>query len=70
MHREEILVAGEIVYVWDYREVARKDFPNHGEHRYNGETADTPYGRNVIDWVCPECHRLYLEYWKSRSSDG
>jgi hypothetical protein len=70
MHPEEMLVAGEIVYVRDYHEVAATDFPNHGEHRYNGETADTPYGRRVIDWVCPECHRLYLEYWESHSGDG
>ena len=68
MHRERIQVAGERVYVLEYSELARRTFPNHGGHRYNFETDDTPWNRDVVDWVCPECHREYLAYWKNRTS--
>jgi len=69
MHPERIHVAGESVYVLEYRQLARRTFPNHGGHRYNHETDDTPWERDVVDWVCPECHRQYLEYWKNRNSN-
>jgi len=69
MHPEKIQVSGESVYVLEYCELARQDFPNHGGHRYGAETGDTPRERDVVDWVCPECHREYLAYWKNRASN-
>ena len=68
MHPERIDVAGESVYVLEYCELARRAFPNHGGHRYSGETDSTPWERDVVDWVCPECDRAYVEYWKNQPS--
>jgi hypothetical protein len=65
MQREPIRVAGEILYLPEYRNICRKQFPHHGGHRYNFETEDTPYDRDVIDFVCPECDKAYLLYWKA-----
>ena len=67
MHRERIQVAGESIYVREYCETAQRDFPNHGGQRYNFETDDTPWERDVIDWVCPQCHEAYLAYWKTHA---
>lgn len=67
MRPERIVVGGEGVYVLQYLKEARASFPNHGSHRLNHERESTPYERDVIDWVCPECHRLYLQYWKDHS---
>jgi len=69
MHRERMSVAGEIVYLGDYRKEVGEHFPNHGCHTYSLEADDTPYARDIIDWVCPECHRAYLEYWRHRSAE-
>lgn len=64
MHPERISVGWEGVYVLQYLKEARTSFPNHGGHRLNYETENTPHERDVIDWVCPECHRLYMQYWE------
>ena len=69
MHPEKIQVSGESVYVLEYCELAQRTFPNHGGHRYNSEIGDTPWERDVVDWVCPECHREYLSYWENRTSN-
>jgi hypothetical protein len=66
MHPERIFVGGEAVYAWDYWSVSRTQFPHHGGHRYNMEAEGSPYGRDVIDWVCPECHEAYMQYWRKR----
>ncbi len=65
MHPERISVGGEIVYMGNYWEICRTQFPHHGGNRYHGETEKTPYGRNVIDYVCPECDKAYHLYWKN-----
>lgn len=63
MHPEHIKVYGESVYVMHYIEVARNQFPNHGEHLYNNEKGNTPYERDVIDFVCSKCDEAYRKYW-------
>ena len=64
MHTERIRVAGEIAYLPEYWETSREQFPHHGGHRYDRETKDTPFERDVIDFVCPECDKAYSAYWK------
>ena len=64
-----INVRGEIVYMGGYWEICRTQFPHHGGHRYNNETATTPFERNVIDFVCPECDRAYHEYLQAQRQE-
>ena len=63
MHPEHISVFGESVYVIDYIDYAKNHFPNHGGHLYNNEKENTPYERDVIDFVCPKCNEEYKKYW-------
>lgn len=65
MEPEYIYVTGEIIYTVEYAEICRKEFPNHGGHRYNRETESTPSYKDVVDFVCPECDTLYYLYWKN-----
>ena len=64
MTPEYIYVYGEVVYVPKYQKLANGKFPHHGGHRLNFETENTPWDRDIIDFVCPECDRLYNLYWK------
>ena len=66
MAAEFIYVGGEIIYLGGYWDTCRKNFPHHGGHRYNCESESTPYDRDVIDFVCPECDKLYFQYWKAK----
>jgi hypothetical protein len=66
MHPEFIQVYGEGIYVIEYIENAKKQFPNHGGHLLNSEKINVPYGRDVIDFVCPKCDDAYKEYWNNR----
>jgi hypothetical protein len=69
MHPERIKVYGENIYVLEYVTYARKHFPNHGRHLYNGEKKDTPRDIDIIDFVCPKCHEIYEEYhYKSQAT--
>jgi len=63
MHPEHIKVYGESVYVLSYIEIAKINFPNHGGHLYNNEKVNTPYERDIVDFVCPKCHEGYKKYW-------
>jgi hypothetical protein len=63
MHPESIKVYGERAYVEPYIKIAKENFPNHGGHLYNNEKEDTPYERDVIDFVCPKCQEEYEKYW-------
>jgi len=68
MHPERITVSGEGIYVLEYVDFARKHFPNHGGHLLNSEKENTPWGRDVIDWVCPRCDQAYQDYWKNEGT--
>jgi hypothetical protein len=65
MQPEHIYVGGEIMYMGNYSEICRTQFPHHGRHRYNFETEKTPYDRDVIDYVCPDCDKAYDLYWEN-----
>ena len=56
---------GEVVYLPDYRKIARTRFPHHGGNFLRGEH---DFGSLVAwkarDFVCPECTRVYQEFWR------
>lgn len=66
MQPERIFVGGEMIYYIEDVTIFQEQFPNHGGHRYNGEKDVTPYNKEVIDFVCPECDMKYYLYWKNK----
>lgn len=65
MSPEYIYVYGFSGYLPGYWKLSRENFPHHGGHRYTDEwnTDSNFFERDIIDFVCPECDRLYNEYW-------
>jgi hypothetical protein len=69
MTPEFIYVSGEVAYLPVYEKIANEKFPHHGGHRFNFETKNTPWNRNIIDFVCPECDLLYYQHWKGERQE-
>jgi hypothetical protein len=67
MKKEVVYVYGSHRFVPGYADLANKEFPNHGGHLYNMEREGIPSDRNIVTYVCPSCHKLYLEYGKKNS---
>jgi hypothetical protein len=59
--------SGEVVYLTGYREVARTNFPHHGDVILSGEREfRREFERQVRDFTCGDCTEAYRSYWKKR----